>query len=151
MKIERLFNVLILSGAAVGLAACSDDGGSGGAGAAGTPGTTSGNAGSSGGEGGSGGTLISGSGGEGGNGGGGGATAGSGGGGATAGSGEGGASVAAGSGGGGASTLDCSSEPDPNDACGCPCCWMGGGCLNNEPCCAGFCEAGNDGEGCCGG
>ncbi|WP_434048571.1 MULTISPECIES: hypothetical protein [Sorangium] len=142
MKIERLFNVLILSGAAVGLAACSDDGGSGGsggAGAAGTTGSTSGNATGSGGGGGGGGTASSGGGAEGGNGGGGGATAGSGG-------------ATAGSGGGGEDSLDCSSTPLASDACGCPCCWMGDGCLNNEPCCPpGFCDAGNDGAGCCSG
>ncbi|WP_437282278.1 hypothetical protein WME90_17410 [Sorangium sp. So ce375] len=149
MRIERLFNVLILSGAAIGLGACGDDGGenAGNGGASATAGATSGGAPGSGGAG-DGATAGSGGGGES-------ATEGSGGagGGAAAGSG-GGESATAGSGGGdgagGASSLDCSAVPDPYDACGCTCCWMTG-CLNTEPCCATFCRLGNDGEGCCGG
>ncbi|WP_438021177.1 hypothetical protein WMF18_19820 [Sorangium sp. So ce315] len=150
MKIERLFNVLIVSGAAVGLAACSDD--SSGSGAPGTTGATSGSASSSGQGGGSEGTSSGGGEGDGGTAAGnGGAMAGSGG--ATAGSGGAGASAGSGGGGGtgGASSLDCSEQAAvPDDPCGCPCCWVTG-CLNTEPCCAAFCEAGNDGEGCCGG
>ncbi len=47
--------------------------------------------------------------------------------------------------------LACSAMPDPGDPCGCPCCWVatnadGGRCLNTDSvCCAGFCMA----TGCC--
>ena len=43
----------------------------------------------------------------------------------------------------------CSAQPDPGDACGCPCCWAVG-FLNTDPECEGFCAAGNGGAGCCG-
>ena len=48
-----------------------------------------------------------------------------------------------------AAALECSSQPDPGDACGCPCCWAVG-FLNTDAECAGFCAAGNGGAGCCG-
>ncbi|MDI1432429.1 hypothetical protein [Polyangium sorediatum] len=145
MNIEKLFNVLVLGGAALGLTACNQasDGGDGGdGGAASTSSANGGNGGNGGnGAGGSGGNgATSGSGGAGGEG----ATSGSGG--------AGGEGATSGSGGaGGASNLECSLPPgDPSDPCGCPCCWAAN-CLNTEPCCDGFCAAGNAGAGCCGG
>jgi len=123
MKVDRLFNVLVLGGAAIA-ASCSDDKG---------PAAETGTA-----QGGTGGAsaTVQGSGGA--------DTSGS----STGGSGTGGtggaesdASAQAGSGGtGGAATTDaelkCSVHPAPNDSCGCPCCW--GNCLNIEPCCEAF-------------
>ena len=124
MDVEKLFNVLVLGGAALGLAACnhaSDEKSGGEGGAAGASSTNGGNGGNGGGGTGGAGTT-SGSGGAGG---------------------EGGA--------GGASNLECTPAPgDPGDACGCPCCWADN-CLNTEPCCEAFCEAGDAGAGCCGG
>ena len=40
---------------------------------------------------------------------------------------------------GDAPELQCSDTPDPNDTCGCPCCWALD-CINTEECCAGFTE-----------
>jgi hypothetical protein len=134
MKLDRLFNVLVLGGAAVGLAACSGEGGggssegaggvgSGGAGGNATGSSTSGDM-----------STSSATGGEGGAGGGG--TGGAGG------SGTGGV--------GGSGMLECSAMADPADPCGCPCCWVTD-CLNTELCCIDFCKEGNGGLGCCGG
>lgn len=36
--------------------------------------------------------------------------------------------------------LVCSDPPDPTDPCGCPCCWVFDGCLNTEQCCEGWSE-----------
>jgi len=133
MNIEKLFHVLVLGGAALGLAACGDSKGgpSGEGGAAGAGSNNGGNGG------------AGGNAGEGGNGGAGGMSTGNGG------SGGAGAGGAAGAGGG--SNLQCTPPPgSPSDACGCPCCWVDS-CLNTEPCCASFCSAGNAGAGCCGG
>ena len=47
----------------------------------------------------------------------------------------------------GGTTLTCSEQPSPGDPCGCPCCWGGG--LNTDDSCMSFCEAGNNGKGCC--
>jgi hypothetical protein len=44
-------------------------------------------------------------------------------------------------------TLTCSESASPSDPCGCPCCWSGG--LNTDDSCTSFCAAGNDGKGCC--
>lgn len=44
-------------------------------------------------------------------------------------------------------TLTCSESPSPGDPCGCPCCWSGG--LNTDDSCMSFCAAGNGGKGCC--
>lgn len=124
MNIEKLFHVLVLGGAAMGLAACGDakEGGTGGSGA----GSNEGGHGGAGGMNGQGGAA--GMGGEGGNAGGG----------------------AGGTAGAGGSGLQCSLSANPADPCGCPCCWVDS-CLNTEPCCATFCKAGNAGAGCCGG
>ena len=48
-----------------------------------------------------------------------------------------------------AAAIECSAQPNPSDACGCPCCWAVG-FLNTDPECEGFCTAGNGGAGCCG-
>jgi hypothetical protein len=47
----------------------------------------------------------------------------------------------------GGTALTCSESPSPGDPCGCPCCWSGG--LNTDDSCMSFCEAGNNGKGCC--
>ena len=125
MKLDRLFNVLVLGGAAIGLGgACGDDTGGG------TTGT-------------SGGSTSSGDGttaGVGGGGNGGGGTTGIGGGGAGTGGGGGQTAGSGGAGGG----LNCPDPAGPDDPCGCPCCWVTD-CLNTDAdCCAGFCE-----ESCC--
>lgn len=132
MQIQRLFNVLVLGGAALGVA-CGDgptseeegpETASGGA----SPGTT----------GATGGAVNDGAGGDVG-----GSVGGFGGDDATGGAGAGGAGAGAGG------PLVCSDEPNPADACGCPCCWAD--CPNTDAeCCSGFCESGNDGQGCCG-
>jgi hypothetical protein len=110
MRIERLFNVLVLGGAA--LAGCGDDeeGGAGdtrsaGQGAAGPAGNgpATGNAAATSGAGGQGGSTEQGPGG----------------------AGVGGAPV-------------CSEPASPTDPCGCPCCWVLD-CLNTEECCTGWC------------
>jgi hypothetical protein len=44
--------------------------------------------------------------------------------------------------------LDTAGRGDPADPCGCPCCWALD-CPNTEDCCSGFCSAGDDGRGCC--
>jgi len=62
---------------------------------------------------------------------------------------SGGTSGASGAGGSESAPLVCSESPNPGDACGCPCCWIGG-CMNDEPCCESFCAVGNNGNGCCG-
>lgn len=149
MRIERLFNVLVLGGAALG-AGCSSkadeparspaaEGGGAASAASGAAGEAvagandggSGAAGAGASEPQAGGSDAGGAGTE------------SGAGGAA---GAGGASSQAGAGG---SPLVCSETPSPSDACGCPCCWVGN-CANTEPCCASFCSAGDDGNGCCG-
>jgi hypothetical protein len=128
MNIERLFQVLVLGGAALAAPGCGDD-----------PAGTSGSGGAEPGQGG---------GGSGGSPAGPTSTATTGGGGSGADGGAGGAGGVATSG-GGASPLECSAVPDPADACGCPCCWVEN-CLNtDEACCGGFCNLGNDGAGCC--
>lgn len=133
MNIEKLFHVLVLGGAALGLGACGDakEGGAGGDG--GAAGSDNGGNGGFGGAGGQG------------NGGAAGMSSGNGGNGGSAGNGAGGAAGA-----GGGSNLVCTTPASPGDACGCPCCWADN-CLNTEECCAGFCQVGNNGAGCCGG
>ena len=130
MKVDRLFHVLVLGGAALGAGGCADE----------KPDDTPGAGGSS-----STGTQASAGSGD------------QGAGGMTAGQGGAAQSTASGAGGSGetvassgAGPLTCSDTPDPGDACGCPCCWMDN-CLNTEPCCESFCNAGNMGAGCCGG
>jgi len=134
MRIERLFNVLVLGGAALS-GACSDakeqdedaeelgrgDGGaaSGAGGADATGGATE--------------TVAAG-----------GAASGAGGTDATGGAGSGGDGA-----GGGATGPECTTGGNAFDPCGCPCCWANDDCTNDEPCCAVFCASGNDGEGCC--
>lgn len=132
MNIEKLFHVLVLGGAALGLGACGDSKEGGAGGAAGSENGGKGGAGGMGGQG---------------NGGTGGTTSGNGGNGGNSGNGGNGAGGAAGAGGG--SNLVCSTPADPGDACGCPCCWVEN-CLNTEECCSVFCQNGNDGAGCCG-
>jgi hypothetical protein len=120
MRIERLFNVLVLGGAALSVGCGSgddDDEGKGreaiGEGAGGAA-SAAGGAESAGGAGvNAGGTEASG-----------GLT-----------------------GAGGSLDLGCSDAPNAVDPCGCPCCWAEGG--NDEPTCGGFCASGNDGKGCC--
>lgn len=118
MKLDRLFNVLVLGGAAIGLGtACGEENVGGGAAGGGT------------GEGGA--TSSSSNATTSGGGGDGGAAAGTGGaggvGGQTAGS-------------GGAGGLECPEIPSPDAPCGCPCCWITD-CLNTDAvCCATFCE-----------
>jgi hypothetical protein len=130
MNIEKLFHVLVLGGAALGLAACDQSKNAGAGGAAGAGSENGGNGGAGGNDGD-------------GNGGAGGMNSGNGG---SAGGGAGGAAGA-----GGGSNLQCTPFPgNPGDPCGCACCWAND-CLNTEPCCAGFCNAGNAGAGCCGG
>jgi hypothetical protein len=158
MKVDRLFNVLVLGGAALA-AACSDNHGSTGSavtptGTAGSQGTsttdgTGGAATTSSGAGG----ASAGTGGEGGADSDGGLAAGGGGTSSTggaAGAGEGGA-AGGGSGGRGAdassvggsasmgadAALMCSKTPSASDPCGCPCCWVTN-CLNTEACCKGL-------------
>jgi len=138
MRIERLFNVLVLGGAALG-GACGnepaedDDGGSrAGAGGSGIGGgSTSGVGGASDGMGGASGTDP-----------GGGEPA----------AGASAAGAAAGNG-GFSGELECRLDRlgrgDPADPCGCPCCWLMD-CANDEECCANFCALGDDGRGCCG-
>ncbi len=130
MKLERLFNVVVLGGASLGLGACGQQAGGGSGGDA--PGAVSGTGGH-GGEDAAGGSGAQGGGGAG-------ATAGSGG----------GATSGTGGGAGGPQCTALEFPGEPKDPCGCPCCWMDG-CNNDEPCCAAFCEAANDGVGCCGG
>lgn len=120
MRMDRLFHVLVLGGAAIGLSAGCDSGGgsgAGGDGAGGDPSTTGDEGG-----GGSGGTTAS-------------ATdTGSGG---TTSTGETTGTAGAGGSGGG---LDCSLPASPDDPCGCPCCWAED-CSNDDPaCCGAFCE-----------
>jgi hypothetical protein len=112
MRIDRLFNLLVVGGSALALMpGCSDGGGSepaetgGGAGA-----ESAGSAGSA-----SGGSAGSASGGN-------------------AGSASGG--VAGGDVGGAAGSAGAAQCPP--DACGCACCWVTD-CLDTEPCCAGWC------------
>lgn len=126
MNIERLFNVLVLGGASLGLAACG--GGSAGGGASEAASGT----GAHGGE-----AATGGSAGQGGN-----ATE------ATAGSG-GGAASGTGGGGDGPQCTKAEFPGHPYDPCGCPCCWVND-CRNDEPCCADFCSNANNGMGCCG-
>lgn len=121
MQIDRLFNVLVLGGAALVAGACSgeDPDESGGplergAGAGGDA-ATSGTGGSGGGDAGTGGGDAGGSG----SGGNGGAASGS--------SGQAGAAGTA-----GVSGLECGGNA--GDPCGCPCCWVTD-CINDEPCC----------------
>jgi hypothetical protein len=124
MKLERLFNVLVLGGAALGLAAAcngSEEGSTTGEAASGADQGSAQN-----------GSQASG------------ATTGAG-----SGSAQGGGSNAtqsAGVGGSGAGSsgtggnLVCSEVPDINDPCGCPCCWVAD-CDNDDgECCSGFCE-----------
>lgn len=134
MHTERWFNVLVVGGAAIGLAACggeSPEGGGGGSSPSASGGEGTGAAGG----------TASGTGS---------ASAEAGGGGAAA---TGGASSAGGNGNtgaGGQTTLVCSENADASDPCGCPCCWANDCANTDESCCAGFCEAGDDGLGCCG-
>jgi hypothetical protein len=125
MKLDRLFNVLVLGGAAIGLGgACGDDNDTGGGttGSSGSTGTTASSSGS-----GTGSGTTAGSGGAGGT-----TSAGTGGGGGAGGQ-------SAGSGGAGGA-LECPEVPGPDDPCGCPCCWVVD-CLNTDGvCCATFCE-----------
>jgi len=124
MRIERLFNVLVLGGAALTVGCGNespDTGGASGTNSGGTPGTAGAGgaaAGDASSAGGSNGTA----------GGAGGATAGS------------------------SGTLECMLDSlgrgNPADPCGCPCCWALD-CLNTEDCCSGFCSAGDNGGGCC--
>jgi hypothetical protein len=133
--------------------------GRGGAGGGGAGGGGAGGGGVGGGEAGTGGTAghgFSGASADGGRSGSNGGTAGDSGGGGSAGqaAGAGGADAGAAGTAGSAGTtgvLECSGmvPADPSEPCGCPCCWVTTNCLNTEECCRGFCEAGNDGEGCC--
>jgi hypothetical protein len=162
MRVERLFKVLVLGGAALG-GACGNEaapeGGTNepgsGSGGADSPGPTS--------QGGSDGSSAAGAGGT--------STGGmagtdavgaadTGGAGRASAGGVGGmqTSSAGNSPGGGAGMagssveLECRVDPngrgDPEDPCGCPCCWALD-CPNTEDCCSGFCSAGDDGRGCC--
>ncbi|MFP6687308.1 MAG: hypothetical protein VB934_21490 [Polyangiaceae bacterium] len=135
MKVDRLFHVLVLGGAALGAGGCADEqpdgtsGAGGGSSSATQASTGSGDQGAGGmtaGQGGAAQSTASGAGGSG--------------------AGGSGATVAS----SGAGPLTCSDTAEASDACGCPCCWMDN-CLNTEPCCGGFCNAGNMGAGCCGG
>ena len=159
MRIERLFHVLVLTGAALGSACGESADGGGGGGAAGGP-----RAGGGGGAGSDGSRAGGGAGSDGSRAGGGsdGARAG-----AASGTdpatsgGRGGSAGATGADGGlsdsdagafpeggSAAPLECSAPPDPRDPCGCPCCWVTS-CLNTESCCDAFCNSGDDGAGCC--
>lgn len=115
MRIEKLFNVLVLGGASLGLA-CGETG----------SGSTGG-----GGEDGSGGAPTNPQG----TGGGSETSAGLGG---SGGAGDVGSTstttVSTGS------MLMCSPIPDPGDPCGCPCCWVDNCSNEDADCCAGFCE-----------
>ena len=135
MHIERLFNALVLGGAAIGMG-CSEDAspvderpsesnaggrGDGGSGAGAVGGTAGSGSGSTGGSG----ELADASG-----------TPGRAGGGGEPGEAD-------------AASGECSAIPTPSDPCGCPCCWVDN-CMNDEPCCESFCAAGDDDKGCCG-
>lgn len=126
MRLERLFHVLVLGGAAIGLTTGCDDG---------TGGAGEGGSGGSGGAAGGGTATTSTTTGEG-AGGSGGATA------SATETGSGGATTTGettGSGGSGRG-LECSEPADPGDPCGCPCCWAEN-CSNDDPaCCGAFCE-----------
>jgi hypothetical protein len=124
MRIERLFNVLVLGGAALTVGCGNESPDSGGAGSSGAGGasTDAGAGGAAAGDANTGGT--------------GGATAG------------GTAGATAGSSGELECRLDSLGRGNPADPCGCPCCWALD-CLNTDDCCRGFCGAGNDGGGCC--
>jgi hypothetical protein len=132
MKLDRLFNVLVLGGAAL-VTGCSDEGGDAVGQTAGSggdaPSTSTPGAGGAG-------TSNSSS------------TTGTGGGasqseaGAQGGAGRGGGEPQsdAGShdgGGSGDSTLVCSPTPSASDPCGCPCCWVSN-CINTDECCKGL-------------
>jgi hypothetical protein len=117
MRVDRLFNVLVLGGAAIA-ASCGDDK----SGAAET-GTAQGGAGGAA-QGGAGGAAMQGG----------------------AGGAADDAGVQAGNGGGsdaGGSTvteggLACPTPSSPTDPCGCPCCWVANNCINTDKCCEAF-------------
>lgn len=130
MQIERLFNVLVLGGAAFG-AGCS--------GSVTNPSGTSAAGGSDGGDGGSAG----------------GATSASSGGTSPVGSaGNGGIAASGGTSAGAADAAALGCHIDSlgygklSDPCGCPCCWARD-CLNTDDRCVGFCLGGDEGRGCC--
>lgn len=119
MKLDRLFNVLVLGGAAIGLGtACGEEnvGGGGTAGGTGEGGATSSSSNATTGAGGAGGAA-----GTGGAGGVGGQSAGPG-------------------GAGGAGGLECPEIPSVDAPCGCPCCWVTDCANTDADCCTGFCE-----------
>lgn len=143
MKIQKLFEVLVVGGAAVVAGAC--DGVEDGPGESATSGAGAGTATATGSAAGGGGGLATGPSATG-QGGSSVAPSGAGGAGGSSVQGTGGSSA---QGAGGSSSLTCSTPASPADPCGCPCCWVEA-CDNTEPCCASFCGAGNQGQGCCG-
>lgn len=162
MRVERLFKVLVLGGAALG-GACGNEatpeGGTNepgsGNGGADSPGPTSqgGSSGSS--AAGAGGTST---GGMAGTDAAGAADSGGAGKGSAGSTSEGGTSSAGSSPGGAAGMagssvelecrVDAAGQGDPADPCGCPCCWARD-CPNTDDCCGAFCSLGDDGRGCC--
>ena len=136
MRIERLFNVLVLGGVAAAAGCGSEE-----SDRAHSPSNDAGT-------GGTGGEIDADSGSDAGGASGGAAGAAGGASGGAAGA-AGGASGGAAGAAGGHGNLECSEAAQPSDACGCPCCWISD-CLNSEPCCSGFCADGDHGKGCCG-